>query len=118
MNDLQKAACIGSAERTLSVLARGVIDIDEGGNEGVTALMFASMARHARIVRMLLNTGANAGLAADDSFTALLASAHKGHVAVATMLLNAVADVQEATDHGDTALHWQRAEGTQVWWKS
>ena len=111
MNALHNAACVGSTERTLAVLARGAIDIDQADHEGVTPLMFASLGGYARVVRILLNKGANVSLAADDSFTALLASADGGHVAVTKMLLNAGADVHEATSHGDTSLHLAAGRG-------
>lgn len=112
LNDLHNAACCGSAQRTLAVLSRGTIDIDQGDHEGVTPLMYASITGHARVVNILLNRGADVSLAAgDDSFTALLASAHAGHQAVTKMLLNAGADVQVTTSAGDTPLHLAACRG-------
>lgn len=111
LNDLHNAACCGSAQRTLAVLSRGTIDIDQGDHEGVTPLMYASIRGHARVVNILLNRGADVSLAADDSFTALLASAHAGHHAATKMLLNAGADVQVTTSAGDTPLHLAACRG-------
>lgn len=59
MNELYRAARDGSTERTIAVLARGAVDIDQAGNHrGVTPLMSASLDGHVRIVRILLNRGA------------------------------------------------------------
>lgn len=111
MNGLHFAAINGSTERTLAVLARGEIDIDQGDPEGITPLMFASFEGHARVVKILLNKGANFSLAADDTFTALLASAQGGHIAITKMLLKAGADVQAVNSLGDTSLHMASQRG-------
>lgn len=51
MNELHRAARDGATERTVALLSRGVIDIDEATTRaGATALMLAALFGHSRIV--------------------------------------------------------------------
>lgn len=60
MNELHHAARDGSTKRTMALLSRGEIDIDEGTRTaGYTALMIAAFLGHPGVVTILLNNGAN-----------------------------------------------------------
>lgn len=60
MNELQRAAHDGSAERIVALLSRGAtIDIDAGTPKGHSPLMLATFRGHSRVVKILLNKGAN-----------------------------------------------------------
>eukprot|EP00752_Nemacystus_decipiens_P003635 g3350.t1 len=110
-NDLIRAACDGSAERTLALLSEGSIDIDQGGPEGWTPLICAVGKNYARIVRILLKEGANLAVQADEGFTALHFSVQYGHLAVTKMLLKAGAELEARTESGATPLIVAAAQG-------
>ena len=73
VNDLHVAAHDGSIERTVALLGKGSLDINqgiEGGAKrrnlllppGATPLMIAAWKGHSSIVRILLSTGANTSI--------------------------------------------------------
>lgn len=115
MNELHHAARDGSIERTIAVLARGVIDIDDGDRKGYTALMFAAFFDYSQIVRVLLSKGANVLIVNDDGLAALHIAANEGAVETTKLLVKAKADLEvaAASDVGSTPLHlWLREKGT------
>lgn len=61
-NKLHYAARAGSTERTVALLRRGEINIDEGDSSGNTPLMEASFRDFSHVVRILLNKGANVAI--------------------------------------------------------
>lgn len=109
--ELHNAAKRGSTERTLALLSQGSVDIDQGTNRGLTPLMLAVTEGCARVVRVLLNKGANVAIAADDGRTALHGSAEGGHLATTKMLVQAGADLEAADCEGITPLHMAASQG-------
>lgn len=73
-NELHSAAIQGSVERVVALLSRGSIDIiDHGEDEdGRTPLIMAASEGHYRVVRILVNKGANLSRADDKGANALL----------------------------------------------
>lgn len=90
-NGLHQAARDGSVERT-ALLAKGSIDVNQGDSVGVTPLIVAAGAGNSRVVRILLDRGANALVVTDEGVTALHFSAGRGHAAIVKMLIKAGAD--------------------------
>ncbi|CAM9485924.1 unnamed protein product [Ectocarpus fasciculatus] len=113
MNPLHAAAYCGNFEAAASLVASDAFDIDQGSGEyGWTALMMASGGGYSRIVRMLLNMGAQLLIADDHGATALHQSAIAGHLAVTNMLVEAGAPVEAATSpHLCTPLHFAADNG-------
>lgn len=103
-NDLIRAACDGSVERTLALLSEGSINMDQGGPEGWTPLICSVGKGFTRIVRILLKEGADSAVQADGGFTALHFSVQYGHLAVTKMLLTAGANFESETEAGATPL--------------
>lgn len=97
VNELHVGASDGSIERTLAVLSRGVIGIDLGTPEGATPLIISAGKRYSRIVRVLLNKGANVYIVNDTGKTALHIAARMGHLAVTKLLAKAVPDLEART---------------------
>ncbi len=100
VNDLHRAAFYGSTERTLAVLSRGGIDIDQGTQGrfgGFTPLMMAAQFGHTRVANALLENGASVNLKDDQGYTALHQSAQKGHLATTKLLVKAGADLEAKT---------------------
>ncbi|CAB1101498.1 unnamed protein product [Ectocarpus sp. CCAP 1310/34] len=106
-NDLHRAANDGSVERVVALLAsRSSIAIDAGAEYGWTPLMLAAWRGSSRVVRILLNKGANVSVVAEDGHTALHFSTQDGgHPVVTKMLLKAGADIEAVTSEGETPLH-------------
>lgn len=105
------AAVHGTAERTLAVLSKGSIDIDQGDPEGATPLMMSAGVGSFHVVNVLLKHGANTSIADDDGFTALHMSADCCHLRVTKVLLKAGASVDLVTNKGYTPLHLSADEG-------
>lgn len=100
-SELEKAVTVGSVERTVAVLARGEDDIDRAGPMGITPLMLtcASYGRspNSRIVRILVDKGADMSPVNEKGFHALHLAVQEGHLAVFKMLLKAGADIHART---------------------
>ncbi|CAM9463650.1 unnamed protein product [Ectocarpus sp. 4 AP-2014] len=106
MNELHVAAMDGSSERALALLSsRDPIDVNQGDSAGCTPLMLATTNGHPRVVRILLNHGANMSIVDDVGSDALLKSAIEGHSAVTKMLVKAGANLEAADVNGATPLH-------------
>lgn len=72
---------------------------------GFSPLIYAAGAGHARVVKILLDKGADTSVVARrGGCTALHVSAQEGHVAATTMLINAGADLEIEDDQGHTPL--------------
>lgn len=70
-NELHRTVGCGSIEGTISLLSSGSIDIDQGDPKGVTPLMISAAHGHSRVVRILLEKGANVSLVDDSGYAAL-----------------------------------------------
>lgn len=102
--ELHKAAFHGDTERTLGLLSSGSIDIDDIDLMGFSPLIYSAGAGHARVVKILLNKGADTSIVAGGC-TAVHVSAQEGHVAATAMLTNAGADLEVMDSQGYTPLH-------------
>ena len=111
MNDLHRAACEGCIPRTVALLARGTLDINQRCPAGYTALMGGASQGHATIVRILLNKGAETSIMTDDGLDALHLAAENGHVDVIASLVRAGADIQAKDPQEFTPLHMAAQNG-------
>lgn len=110
--ELLKAALQGSTDRTTALLSSGSFDIDEVEPEiGFSALMLAAGAGHARVVKIILDHGADTSIVSPGGCTAVHLSAQEGHVAATTMLINAGADLEAVDNEGVTPLHMAAHSG-------
>eukprot|EP00953_Heterococcus_sp_UTEX-ZZ885_P032634 17024-Heterococcus_DN1.PRE.8 len=106
---LQAAARSGQLKRVELLLAAGA-DVTSGNDVGATALHEAVFCKHTRVVKLLLEHGADAVLNTSrssswkdyDPFSALTLC---NDAATLKLLLTAGADVHTVTSSGDTCLH-------------
>lgn len=110
-NILHHAAVMGYFETAGDLLASGALDVDQGDETGMTALMMASRGGYSRIIRMLLNRGAQLLIAGDYGCTALHLSAVAGHLAVTKMLVEAGTPLEATTSFLGTPLHFAAENG-------
>ncbi|CAM9763513.1 unnamed protein product [Ascophyllum nodosum] len=80
------------------------MDKDAASDEGVTALIAASMKGHADIVDMLLEAGCDQNSADKDGTTALMAAASNGHLEAVGSLVKASAALDKQNGDGHSAL--------------
>ncbi|CAN0031393.1 unnamed protein product, partial [Ectocarpus sp. 12 AP-2014] len=110
VNDLGSTAlfisvCLGYVAVTRMLVNAGA-NLEAGElNGGWTPVMMAAYKGHSKILRILLNKGADLSVVDKRGTTALILSAGYGHVAVTRMLVNAGADLDEADSAGFTPLH-------------
>lgn len=101
----------GSIKGTKAVLQEGSVDVDQGTPKGRTPLMLAASKGYTRIIRLLLDRGADLTIANEIGDTALHNSADHGHVPATKMLMKAGADLEAANIGGATPLHLAAHEG-------
>jgi hypothetical protein len=75
----------------------------------VTALMRAAQFGHVKMVRALLEHGADANLKRNDKFTALALAAFFGHTEIVRALMEHGADLQASTRNGTSPQMWATA---------
>ena len=78
----------------------------QNNNYGSTALHRCVYNNHSRILRMLIDAGADVNIQNNNGWTALYTSVYKNHPELLRMLLDAGADVNVQDDYGYTALHY------------
>lgn len=104
---LWHAAETGELAALESLLPR--VDVNACNEHGVTALMRAAQNGHVRIVRALLQNGADANIKRNDKFTALALAAFFGHTEVVRTLMEYGADSRAATRNGTSPQMWASA---------
>ena len=110
-NELHGAVLSGVPQAVAGVLARGMVDIDQGDPRGSTPLMYCSQKGHTSVARVLLERGADVSLVDDDGFGALHASAQTGHADLSKLLLKAGAPLEAKICDGCTPLHLASQKG-------
>lgn len=104
-NALHEAALCGRPQQVKDLLG-GPIDINGGTLlDGSTPLMLAAQEGRSEIVRILLESGANVKMSAEQGFTCLHIAAEQGHFQVVVDLVNFGAEVDARNHNGDRALH-------------
>lgn len=100
----QKLNGVITAERVKSLIASGE-DIDTRGERGVTLLMVLTAANNPKIIKLLLEAGADVNAKNEYGYTPLLGAAEVAtNPEVTKLLLNAGSDVKAAGKDGKTAL--------------
>ena len=108
------AGDVAAVTRLLSAPAKES-DLNATDGDGYTALLVAAMAGHAKVVLMLLESGAHPSLALPTGETALHLAAANGHADVVALLLQeaniavGTTDVDATNGSGSTALHMSAA---------
>ena len=73
-------------------------------NDGATPLFMACHKGHLKVVRLLIESGADKDKATNDGVTPLSVACQDGHLEVARLLIESGADKDQATNNGATPL--------------
>ena len=118
---MRQAVIRDDVEFIRNVLAHGWdieadIATDESGvrSEGETLLMLAATRGSNRVVRLLLDQGAQPDSRDNSGCTALMHAAAKGHGGSIAMLLKSNADTELHSSSGSNALHYAAENGHSV----
>ncbi len=105
--DLWRFVDSGEIDKFEAVLPRA--DINTRNEHGMTALMRAARHGRKRMVRALLEHGADPNLVRNDNFTALSLAAFFGHTEIVEMLLGQGARADVSTRFGTSPRMWATA---------
>ncbi|HKR13290.1 MAG TPA: ankyrin repeat domain-containing protein [Pyrinomonadaceae bacterium] len=105
--DLWRFVDSGEIDKFEAVLARA--EINARNEHGMTALMRAARYGRTRMVRALLEHGADPNVARSDNFTALSLAAFFGHTEIVEMLLKHGARTDMSTRFGTSPHMWASA---------
>ena len=106
--DLWRVAETGDVAELARILPR-VSNVNARNQYGMTALMRAAYHGHDRMVRALLDHGADPNLTRNDKFTALALAAFFGHKETVRILIEHGAKTEVVTRCGYSAKTWARA---------
>jgi Ankyrin repeats (3 copies) len=105
--ELWRIAESGEVDKLESVLPRA--EINARNEHGMTALMRAARHGRTRMVRALLDHGADPNVTRSDNFTALSLAAFFGHTEIVEVLLKHGARTDVATRYGTSPHMWAKA---------
>ena len=105
--ELWRIAESGAIDELEGVLPQA--DINARNEHGMTALMRAAYHGRVKMVRLLLDHGADPNVARNDNFTALSLAAFFGHAEIVEMLMGHGANANVATRFGTSPYIWAKA---------
>jgi len=105
--ELWRIADTGEMDDLEAVLSRA--DINARNEHGMTALMRAAYHGRVRLVRVLLEHGADPNVTRNDNFTALSLAAFFGHAEIVDILMQHGAKTDVATRFGTSPQIWAKA---------
>ncbi|CAM9890769.1 unnamed protein product [Scytosiphon promiscuus] len=113
MNDLHRACYQGNVMVANAILCSGSYDVDERsrGSDNLTPLMIAAFDGHSRIMKPLLDRGADQTLTGFGGLTPLHMTAQNGHLAATKMLIEAGSELETRNDNEYTPLHVAAMDG-------
>ncbi|KAM0874616.1 hypothetical protein ACQ4PT_037310 [Festuca glaucescens] len=106
----QTAARLGKLDAVKCMVEELGFDVDAGSQDGITALVAATMDERMEVMRYLLDHGADPNKQYNSGFAALHCAATKGRAEAAQLLLSTGASVDIASCDG-TPLHFAAAGG-------
>ena len=108
--DLRQVAQTDDTAQLEQLLAMGV-DVDASTEHGTTALMFAASRGNIKMVRALMDHGANPNAIRKDKITPLLLAAFFGHSEIVRILVEHGAETKVESLGGTSAHMWAKARG-------
>jgi ankyrin repeat domain-containing protein 17 len=102
--ELRNAACSGKIRDVRKLLNDDTVNVNGKDSSGYTALHWACDCHHDKIVKLLLDHGANIE-ARSERTTPLMMACSEGHLSTIKLLLARGASVNAANTSGDTPLH-------------
>lgn len=101
---LQREVEAGNEERVKELLLKQDIDVNERSENGWTALLYAAAQGYPRILRLLLDAGANPDIGNLLGITPLIYGARYGNLEVCRILLEYRSNIDAQDENGWTAL--------------
>lgn len=111
IKNLLTAVVLGDVNKVNSLLNKEIINKKIYSLNDGTVLSWAAYCNQPRLVKWLIEKGANVDPRSNHNVTPLIESAHLGHLEVVKILVQNGADVNAATKKGWTALMWSGKKG-------
>ncbi|XP_034561495.1 histone-lysine N-methyltransferase EHMT2 isoform X2 [Notolabrus celidotus] len=108
---LHHAAKLGNLEIVNMLLETGQVDVNAQDTGGWTPIIWAAEHKHVRVIKALLNRGADVTINDKELNVCLHWAAYAGNVDIAELVLNAGCSIASVNVHGDTPLHIAAREG-------
>ncbi|CAJ1083220.1 histone-lysine N-methyltransferase EHMT2 isoform X1 [Xyrichtys novacula] len=108
---LHHAAKLGNLEIVKMLLETGQVDVNAQDSGGWTPIIWAAEHKHVKVIRALLNRGADVTINDKELNVCLHWAAYAGNVDIAELVLNAGCSLTSVNVHGDTPLHIAAREG-------
>ncbi|XP_072304273.1 histone-lysine N-methyltransferase EHMT2 isoform X2 [Eucyclogobius newberryi] len=108
---LHHAAKLGSLDIVKLLLETGQADVNAQDNGGWTPIIWAAEHKHVKVIKVLLNRGADVTINDKELNVCLHWAAYAGNVDIAELVLNSGCSLASANVHGDTPLHIAAREG-------
>ncbi|MFC2141126.1 ankyrin repeat domain-containing protein [Acidobacteriota bacterium] len=109
--NLLAAVALGDVNKVNNLLDKEIINKKIYSLNDGTVLSWAAYCNQPRLVKHLIERGANVDARSDHNVTPLIEAAHLGHLEVVKILVQNGADVNAATKKGWTALMWSGKNG-------
>uniref|UniRef100_A0A8C6PA56 Euchromatic histone-lysine N-methyltransferase 2 n=1 Tax=Nothobranchius furzeri TaxID=105023 RepID=A0A8C6PA56_NOTFU len=108
---LHHAAKLGNLEIVNMLLETGQVDVNAQDTGGWTPIIWAAEHKHVKVIKSLLNRGADVTIKDKELNVCLHWAAYAGNVDIAELVLNAGCSLSSVNVHGDTPLHIAAREG-------
>lgn len=108
---LPKVIRAGDRARALTMIEHGMVDLEEQGWTGQTALAFAAEEGQVSIARALIEAGALLDSTSDDGKTPLIWAAALADTSMVKLLLDHGANIEHRSRLGQTPLSWAATNG-------
>ncbi|KAM4550671.1 histone-lysine N-methyltransferase EHMT2 [Fundulus diaphanus] len=108
---LHHAAKLGNLEIVNMLLETGQVDVNAQDNGGWTPIIWAAEHKHVKVIKSLLNRGADVSIKDKELNVCLHWAAYAGNIDIAELVLNAGCSLSSVNMHGDTPLHIAAREG-------
>ncbi|KAM4725704.1 histone-lysine N-methyltransferase EHMT2 isoform 2-T2 [Anableps anableps] len=108
---LHHAAKLGNLEIVNMLLETGQVDVNAQDNGGWTPIIWAAEHKHVKVIKSLLNRGADVSIKDKELNVCLHWAAYAGNIDIAELVLNAGCSLSSVNVHGDTPLHIAAREG-------
>ncbi|XP_024920645.1 histone-lysine N-methyltransferase EHMT2 isoform X1 [Cynoglossus semilaevis] len=110
---LHHAAKLGNLDVVNMLLETGQVDVNAQDNGGWTPIIWAAEHKHVRVIKSLLNRGADVTIKdkPQEQNVCLHWAAYAGNVEIAELVLNSGCSLASVNMHGDTPLHIAAREG-------
>lgn len=109
--NLLAAVALGDVNKVNNLLNKEIINKKIYSLNDGTVLSWAAYCNQPRLVKWLIERGANVDPRSDHNLTPLIEAAHLGHLEVVKILVQNGADINAATKKGWTALMWSGERG-------